>query len=183
MGSARVSKSLPLQVAAVCFRKRGADVEFLLVNTNGGNKWTFPKGSTDSRLSHSQAAAREAAEEAGAYGTIEPRHFHLYIHSKGVFWQSGGVQEFVVKAFLMEVHQVGKPDESNRRPIWVSPEEAKKRLAKGREVKYFRELEAVVDRALERIQFHPEFEGGISGARTARVVASRKDPIAQAVWR
>ena len=92
MGSARVSKSLPLQVAAVCFRRQGAAVEFLLVNTNGGNKWTFPKGSTDARLSHSQAAEREAAEEAGAVGTIEPRHFHLYIHSKGVFWQPGGVQ-------------------------------------------------------------------------------------------
>jgi len=39
MGSARVSKSLPLQVAAVCFRRRGTAVEFLLVNTNGGNKW------------------------------------------------------------------------------------------------------------------------------------------------
>ena len=85
MGSARASKSLPLQVAAVCYRKRGAAVEFLLVNTNGGNKWTFPKGCTDAHMSHSQAAEREAAEEAGALGTIEPRHFHLYIHSKGVF--------------------------------------------------------------------------------------------------
>ena len=91
MGSARIAKSLPLQVAAVCYRRRGTAIEFLLVNTNGGTKWTFPKGSTDPRLSHSQAAEREAAEEAGALGTIEPRHFHLYIHSKGVFWQSGGV--------------------------------------------------------------------------------------------
>ena len=105
MGSARVDKSLPLQVAAICYRRRGTAVEFLLVNTNGGNKWTFPKGSTEARLSHSQAAEREAAEEAGAIGTIEPRHFHLYLHSKGVFWQPGGVQEFVVKAFLMEVEQ------------------------------------------------------------------------------
>ena len=143
MGSARVAKSLPLQVAAICYRRRGTAIEFLLVNTNGGNKWTFPKGSTDARLSHSQAAEREAAEEAGAIGTIEPRHFHLYIHSKGVFWQPGGVQEFVVKAFLMEIHQMRRPDEGNRRPTWVSPEEAKRRLAKGREVKYSRELEAL----------------------------------------
>ncbi|HXM65823.1 MAG TPA: NUDIX domain-containing protein [Candidatus Acidoferrum sp.] len=154
MGSARASKSLPLQVAAVCYRRRGATVEFLLVNTNGGNKWTFPKGSTEARLSHSQAAEREAAEEAGALGTIEPRHFHLYIHSKGVFWQPGGVQEFVVKAFLMEVHEVRPADEPQRKPTWFSAEEARNRLAKGREVKYARELEAVIDRALERIQFH-----------------------------
>jgi hypothetical protein len=53
MGSLRISKSLPLQVAAVCFRRTGAAVEFLLVNTNGGNKWTFPKGAPAAHLSHS----------------------------------------------------------------------------------------------------------------------------------
>jgi 8-oxo-dGTP pyrophosphatase MutT (NUDIX family) len=182
MSSARVAKSLPLQVAAICYRKRGTAIEFLLVNTNGGNKWTFPKGSTDPRLSHSQAAEREASEEAGAIGTIEPRHFHLYLHSKGVFWQSGGVQEFVVKAFLMEVHQMRRPDEGNRHPTWVSAEEAKRRLAKGREVKYSRELEAVIDRALERIQFHHELSGTYPGSRNPRHAAAAKDPIANVVW-
>src|ERR1700692_5025193 len=147
MGSPRVSKSLPLQVAAVCYRKSGAGVEFLLVNTNGGNKWTFPKGCTDARLSHSQAAEREAAEEAGALGTIEPRHFHLYIHSKGVFWQPGGVQEFVVKAFLMEGRELRRADEPQRKPTWFTPEGARVVLAKGREVKYAHELQTVVDRA------------------------------------
>src|SRR6202140_2857132 len=181
MGSSRVAKSLPLQVAAVCYPRSGTAIEFLLVNTNGGNKWTFPKGSTDPRLSHSQAAQREAAEAAGAIGTIEPRHFHLYIHSKGEFWQAGGVQEFVIKAFLMEIHQMRRPDEGNRRPSWVSPEEAKRRLAKGREVKYSRELEAVIDRALERIQYHHELWGAYPAARNARPGTS-KDPIAHVVW-
>ncbi|MGA2947259.1 MAG: NUDIX domain-containing protein [Candidatus Sulfotelmatobacter sp.] len=171
MGSGRVSRSLPLQVAAVCFRRRGTAVEFLLVNTNGGNKWTFPKGSTDARLSHSQAAEREAAEEAGALGTIEPRHFHLYIHSKGVFWQPGGVQEFVVKAFLMEIHELRRPDELLRNPTWFSPEEASRRLSKGREVKYGREMEAVIVRALERIQFHSELWGPYHGSRNGLAAA------------
>jgi 8-oxo-dGTP pyrophosphatase MutT (NUDIX family) len=171
MASARTAKSLPLQVAAVCYRRRDDDVEFLLVNTNGGNKWTFPKGSPDGRLSHSQAAEREAAEEAGAFGTIEPRHFHLYLHSKGVFWQPGGVQEFVVKAFLMEVHQMRRAEEPMRRPTWVSPEEARRRLAKGREVKYAHELEAVIDRALERIQFHSELWGAYPASRNLRTAA------------
>ncbi len=171
MVSPRVSKSLPLQVAAVCYRRRGAVVEFLLVNTNGGNKWTFPKGSTDARLSHSQAAEREAAEEAGALGTIEPRHFHLYIHSKGVFWQPGGVQEFVVKAFLMEVHELRAADEPMRHPTWFSPEDARRRLAKGREVKYAHELEAVIDRALERIPSHGELWGKYPERHTPRATA------------
>lgn len=152
MGSARSSRfTLPLQVAAVCYRKQNSDAEFLLVNTNGGNKWTFPKGAPDARLSHSQAAEREAREEAGAIGVIEPRHFHVYIHSKGVFWQPGGVQEYVVKAFLMEVRQSRRPHEDFRNPTWFAAEDARITLAKGREIKYAHELQTVIDRALERI--------------------------------
>jgi 8-oxo-dGTP pyrophosphatase MutT (NUDIX family) len=144
--------ALPLQVGAVCYRWRGATVEFLLVNTNGGNKWTFPKGDPEPSMSHSRAAEREAWEEAGVQGHIEPRHFHLYLHSKGVFWKPPGVREFVVKAFLLEVEQAVKPPEPQRNPTWFAPEEAKKILAKGREVKYAREMQAVIDRALEEIQ-------------------------------
>jgi len=51
----------------------------------------------------------------------------------------------------MEVEQLGEPQEGMRNPTWFSPEDAKKILAKGREVKYARELQAVVDRAIEQI--------------------------------
>jgi len=152
MGSSRIAqRALPLQVAAVCYRRVNSHAEFLLVNTNGRGRWTFPKGAPEARLSHSQAAEREAREEAGAFGLIEPRHFHVYIHSKGVFWQPGGVQEYVVKAFLMDVHRTGRPHEAFRNPTWFDPEEARAILAKGREVKYARELQTVIDRALEQI--------------------------------
>ena len=152
MSSPRVYRfALPLQVAAVCYRRVNSHAEFLLVHTNGGNKWTFPKGAPDPRLSHSQAAEREAKEEAGAIGTIEPRHFHMYVHSKGVFWQQGGVQEYAVKAFLMDVRHTRRPEEDRRDPTWFDAEKARVVLAKGREVKYARELQAVIDRALEHI--------------------------------
>jgi len=152
MGSARSSRfALPLQVAAVCYRRENSHAEFLLVNTNGGNKWTFPKGAPDTRLSHSEAAEREAREEAGAIGIIEPRHFHVYIHSKGVFWQPNGVQEYVVKAFLMDVRQTRNPHEDNRHPTWFDEDEARFILARGREVKYAQELQTVIDRALEHL--------------------------------
>ena len=152
MGVARRPRNaLPLQVAAVCYRRRGQSVEFLLVNTNGGSKWTFPKGDPESSLSHSQAAQREAWEEAGVRGSIEPRHFHLYIHSKGVFWKPPGVREFVIKAFLLEVEVEEQPPEVTRNPTWFGPDQAKKPLARGREIKYARELEAVIDRAIEKI--------------------------------
>ena len=172
MGTPRVSRfALPFQVAAVCYRRRGSSVEFLLVNTNGGNKWTFPKGDPDASLSHCQAAEREAREEAGVRGSIEPRHFHLYIHSKGVFWQPGGVQEFVIKAFLMEVTSTRTPGEGMRNPTWFPANEARKVLAKGREVKYAAELEGVIDRALERIQPAIYDGSGRADSRTNRYLA------------
>jgi len=61
------------------------------------------------------------------------------------------VREYVIKAFLLEVERTEEPHEESRNPTWFSPEEARKILAKGREVKYARELQAVVDRALEKI--------------------------------
>lgn len=152
MRSPRLPKSsLPLQVAAVCYRRCNSSIEFLLVNTHGGSKWTFPKGDPIPQLSHSQAAEREAMEEAGVIGDIESQHFHLYIHSKGVFWKRPGVQEFVVKAFLLEVRETRSVHEENRNPTWFSTDEAKHILGKGREVTYRRELQNVIDRACERL--------------------------------
>jgi len=58
----------------------------------------------------------------------------------------------VIKAFLMEVTSTRTPGEAMRNPTWFSADEARKVLAKGREVKYAAELDAVIDRALERIQ-------------------------------
>ena len=152
MGSIRPGRfALPLQVAAVCYRRRGQQIEFLLVRNSGGRKWTFPKGAPERHLSHSEAAQQEAMEEAGVLGSIEPQPFHLYLHSKGVFWQPGGVQEYVVKAFLLQVEGTRPPFEPERDPTWFNPQDAKQVLAKGREVKYAQELGLVIDRALTRI--------------------------------
>jgi hypothetical protein len=71
----------------------------------------------------------------------------------------------------MEVHQMRKPDESMRNPTWLPAEEAKRRLAKGREIKYANELHAVVDRALERIDFHGALWGNYSASRNHRAAA------------
>jgi 8-oxo-dGTP pyrophosphatase MutT (NUDIX family) len=154
MGSAPLARFvLPLQVAAVCYRRRGNSAEFLLVNTDGGGKWTFPKGNPVRRLSHSLAAKQEALEEAGVAGRIEPRHFHWYIHSKGAIREPRSVQEYVIKAFLLEVEDIRKRHEAGRNPTWFSPAEARKMLAKGREVEYGRQLQVVIDRAIDRIRF------------------------------
>lgn len=148
-----VSRSfLPLQVAAVCYRRSGTSFEFLLVQTSGGDRWIFPKGATARRLSDSKAAEREALEEAGAVGAIEPQHFHLYLQPKGGGSRvRHGIQEFVVKAFLLEVRHTQAPHEQNRNPTWFSVDDARSALEMGRERKYATELRTVIDRAVERL--------------------------------
>jgi hypothetical protein len=47
-------------------------------------------------------------------------------------------------------------------------------------VKYFHELEAVIDRALERIQFHSELWGAYPGGR--RPINTPREPLAEAIW-
>jgi 8-oxo-dGTP pyrophosphatase MutT (NUDIX family) len=70
------------QVAAVCYRVRNdahnGTIEFLLVRTRGGGRWTFPKGSAEPGLTQAQAAALEAFEEAGVHGRIEEASFARY---------------------------------------------------------------------------------------------------------
>jgi 8-oxo-dGTP pyrophosphatase MutT (NUDIX family) len=168
MGSARF---LPLQVAAVCYRRRGASFDFLLVKTTSGDKWTFPKGATARRLSHSQAAEREALEEAGAVGVIEPEHFHLYLQPKGDSRLRDVVQEFVVKAFMLEVTHTQPPQEPNRNPTWFGVDDARRVLKRGREERHAAELRTVIDRAVDRLST----EGKI-GPRYRRALTYR-------IWR
>lgn len=84
-------------------------------------------------------------------GVIEPRHFHLYLQPKGSSTLRNGIQEFVVKAFLLEVDHTEDPEEENRNPTWFSADAARSALAMGRETKYADELRTVIDRAVERL--------------------------------
>ena len=51
----------------------------------------------------------------------------------------------------MEVDVTAASHEPERNPTWFTPDDAKKTLAKGREVKYAREMQAVVDRAVAHL--------------------------------
>jgi 8-oxo-dGTP pyrophosphatase MutT (NUDIX family) len=138
------------QVAAVCYRVRGNAVEFLLVQTRG-RRWTFPKGSAEPGLTHAQAAALEAFEEAGVHGRMEEASFTRYVRRK-----SGGedpsTPEIAVNAHLCEVLWLGPPQESDRNPTWFTADKAKRRLRQDRTPDCGAELARVVDRALMRIR-------------------------------
>ena len=138
------------QVAAVCYRVRGESIEFLLVQTSGG-RWTFPKGGAARGLTHAQAAALEAFEEAGVHGRIEEASFAHYSRHESGKDRSG--MEVRVSAHLCEVRRLDPPQESNRNRTWFSADKAKLRLREDRSPASGATLARLVDRAVARIQF------------------------------
>jgi 8-oxo-dGTP pyrophosphatase MutT (NUDIX family) len=143
------------QVAAVCYRVvRGSEIEFLLVRTGSGH-WTFPKGGVEPGLTHAQAAALEAFEEAGVHGRMEEVSFVRYVRRKrrGSRVSAADVDKEVgTSAHLCEVLRLVQPQEPDRNPTWFSVEKTKKKLLEGRTAEFGIELIRVVDRAVARIQ-------------------------------
>jgi 8-oxo-dGTP pyrophosphatase MutT (NUDIX family) len=151
------------QVAAVCYRVRRSGIEFLLIRTGSGH-WTFPKGSAEPGLTHAQAAAIEAFEEAGVHGRMEEASFARYVRRKRGDMRSSArsaetsaEKELAIQAHLCEVLRLDPPQERNRNPTWFSVEKTKRRLREDRTSDYGAELARVVDRAISRIcRLHSE---------------------------
>ncbi len=143
------------QVAAVCYRIRGQDIEFLLVQTRGG-RWTFPKGGAEPGLTHAQAAALEAFEEAGVHGRMEEASFTRYFLRKPGDARNSATSSagkgLAVSAHLCEVSRLDPPQEFNRNRTWFSPEKAKWQLREDRPSDFGSALARVVDRAVNRIR-------------------------------
>jgi 8-oxo-dGTP pyrophosphatase MutT (NUDIX family) len=121
-------------VAAVAVRARPAGgLEFLLVRTSNGTRWTFPKGGCEAGEEPAAAAAREAVEEAGASGQIADRPLGEYHYG-----------DAVVTAYLLVVDVAGSPEEAWRKPQWFGFEAARSRLAEGRDGSVGEEMERIL---------------------------------------
>ncbi|MEA2157184.1 MAG: hypothetical protein QOE11_3324 [Solirubrobacteraceae bacterium] len=141
----RLARAAPRRqvVAAVPVRPRaGGGLEFLLVRTRSGSRWTFPKGGCERGETPGEAAAREAVEEAGASGRISPTALARYRYG-----------EDRVAAFLLEVTCDGARAEHGRDPTWFGFEAARRKLAEGRGGAFGEEMERVLiaaERAVTR---------------------------------
>jgi len=145
-----LSNSGRVHVAAVCYRLRGDEPEFLLVRTRNGH-WTFPKGGVDRDATTADAAAREAYEEAGVRGAVELIPFTAYRHCKPRKLRSRR-HVVTVHAHLCEVKRLVPPLEGYRAPRWFRIDKAKRQLQKFRTPEFAAELSSVVDQAAKLIQ-------------------------------
>ncbi|HXY14861.1 MAG TPA: NUDIX domain-containing protein [Terriglobales bacterium] len=154
------------KVAAVCYRIRPNGIQFLLVQTKRG-RWTFPKGSVEPGLTHAQAAALEAFEEAGVHGRMEEASFTHYRHHK---WRNSAFTRIKVSAHLCEVTRLEPPPEPGRNRTWFSAEKAKDRLKEDRKPDHGNELARVVDRAMVRIERSQQVHGNPPQKISAEIV-------------
>lgn len=152
------------QVAAVCYRVRGGVIEFLLVQTGKG-RWIFPKGGVEPGLTHAQAAALEAFEEAGVHGRMEEASFTRYLRRRRNEARNSAARsaEPAVNVHLCEVLRLVPPQELDRNPTWFSAQKAKRRLQEGRAADFGAELARVVDRAVARIQRSRRRNAAVAG--------------------
>src|SRR3954452_23511428 len=88
--------SVPVQSGALAYRrKRSKKAEVLLVTGRRSGRWMIPKGWPMAGRSLAEAAAREAFEEAGISGTVDPRPLGSFHHSKRGFFGTTDIEILV----------------------------------------------------------------------------------------
>jgi 8-oxo-dGTP pyrophosphatase MutT (NUDIX family) len=142
------SRSPISRAAAVCYRRQGESLQFMLVQTRRG-QWTFPKGRIEAGESPWMAAAREALEEAGVRGRITSDLLTTYPYEKRTADGHSTLQ--TVAAYLLQVDSDGDVAEPGRNPTWCDPDEAKRRLGLGRAPSLQKAHSRVIEEAIARL--------------------------------
>lgn len=111
------------QVAAIPIRWTSGRPEVLLVTTRGTGRWTVPKGWPLADALGAECAAREAFEEAGVRGRVDPYSLGVY-----EYWKRAkkGRTFLMVTAYVLHVEEVERnwPERAERKRAWFSPEVA-----------------------------------------------------------
>jgi 8-oxo-dGTP pyrophosphatase MutT (NUDIX family) len=115
---------LPLQTGALPWRiADDSKPEVLLVTGRRSGRWMIPKGWPMMGKSLADAAAREAFEEAGVHGTIDPKPLGSFRHVKrGIF---GSMQVKILVHILAVSEELAEwPERGQRTRRWFTVKEA-----------------------------------------------------------
>jgi 8-oxo-dGTP pyrophosphatase MutT (NUDIX family) len=117
------------QYGALCWRMRRDNLQVLLVTSRDTGRWVIPKGWPHDNQDGANSAAREAWEEAGVEGAVDPRCLGVFAYDK-VQPASANVP-CVVGVYGLRVHRLLRrfPERDQRRRKWFSVEKAARRVA------------------------------------------------------
>lgn len=112
------------QVATLPFVPMGSDVSVLLVSSRRRQRWIVPKGWPIKQLSLPEAAAKEAAEEAGIVGTVHPEPIGSYLYRKRMDAGYDVPCHVFVYPILVQQHSIDWPERGERMLKWCALDEA-----------------------------------------------------------
>lgn len=111
------------QSGVIPYRFKQGVLEILLITSQHRKRWVIPKGVIEPDLTAVESAIQEAWEEAGLTGRASEQTIGSYIYYK---W--GGICH--VEVFLFEVKTAffSWPEDDLRDRVWLSVEEASRRV-------------------------------------------------------
>lgn len=116
--------AMRMQYAALCWRKGEAGVEVLLITSRDTGRWVIPKGWPMPDLSPEAAAAREAWEEAGVEGVVNPVSLGSFGYLKDM--AADPAVPCAVEVYDLQVESLASkfPEKAERKRQWFRPDEA-----------------------------------------------------------
>ena len=116
--------SKTIQCAALPYRLIDGQPQVMLVTSRETRRWIIPKGWAKKKLEHCDMAAREAFEEAGVRGRIDPTPIGEYRYMKRL--ADGDTVTCEVTVFLLRVDEelTEWPERQQRERQWMAPLEA-----------------------------------------------------------
>jgi 8-oxo-dGTP pyrophosphatase MutT (NUDIX family) len=149
------------QFAALPYRRRRGEIQFLFVTSRDTRQWIIPKGKAEfskgRALPPYQVAQMEARQEAGVTGTINKEPIGGFHYDKRI--EGDRVIHAYVRVFLLRVKKelTGREwDESaERERVWLTRRQAKGRLLRNSHVpsrkNNVRKMESLFAKAEEEI--------------------------------
>ena len=112
------------QFGALCWRRRGDEIQVLLVTSRRRKRWIILKGWPQDRATPVKAAMTEAWEEAGVEGKAKATCLGIFSYDKTVTARQ--VTPCVVAIFPMRVRKLRRdfPEASQRKRKWFSQAKA-----------------------------------------------------------
>ncbi|NJK75231.1 MAG: NUDIX hydrolase [Oscillatoriales cyanobacterium RU_3_3] len=111
------------QSGVIPYRIHNGEIEVMLITSSTGKRWVIPKGLIEPDMTSQDSAAKEAWEEAGLLGKVDPESIGTY-----EYYKSGYTCQ--VEVFLLKVQTVLEnwPEASKRKRQWVNITKAIKRV-------------------------------------------------------
>lgn len=112
------AKSVGIQYAVLPYRMEGRQVRILLITSRGTKRWVIPKGWPMNGLKPQEAAATEAAEEAGVVGQVEAKPLGSFQYLKRLKGDEAITVQVIVFPFLVEGQAAAWKEQDQRTLQW-----------------------------------------------------------------